>query len=433
MTEYNRFVSYIYVYENNQKTLNNGFVRVETRDSRCFVYVHMKDMYGSLQTVFDVYMVKRYGSIIRGIHLGVMKRDGNQGEFYIETQKDNIENSGISLGEMAGIVIVSSQGQKYGTCWDDEMLDMRSFQAGTETEINIPVRKSVPSSERAAEKENMQAEVKTEETGKQAITGERAQEKNPRQLQFITAPIEEKEPVTKVPKEKGIIIGSADEKVVKTESANEKTVKIEPADEKTVKTEPAKEVKGKAQTSGIDHKKAKMPSEENNKREMIGEENKNENQPGLHSESIALSVNESPENLVKEAALATVPMDYRDSVKKLTLEEKLQKIMDQGMKMYPFEDNEVEQCVRLELQDIGMMPMKFWTYVSNSFLLHSYYSYRHLILGYLKKDGYFLGVPGMGQQKDRFMAQQFGFTNFKAIRNGEEGRSDFGYWYVLLK
>lgn len=381
MTEYNRFVSYIYVYENNQKTLNNGFVRVETRDSRCFVYVHMKDMYGSLQTVFDVYMVKRYGSIIRGIHLGVMKRDGNQGEFYIETQKDNIENSGISLGEMAGIVIVSSQGQKYGTCWDEEMLDMRSFQAGTGTEENIPVRKTV----------------------------------------------------TEIPKEKSIIIGSADEKVVKTESANEKTVKIEPADEKTVKTEPAKEVKGKAQTSGIDHKKAKMPSEENNKREMIGEENKNENQPGLHSESIALSVNESPENLVKEAALATVPMDYRDSVKKLTLEEKLQKIMDQGMKMYPFEDNEVEQCVRLELQDIGMMPMKFWTYVSNSFLLHSYYSYRHLILGYLKKDGYFLGVPGMGQQKDRFMAQQFGFTNFKAIRNGEEGRSDFGYWYVLLK
>ena len=381
MTEYNRFVSYIYVYENNQKTLNNGFVRVETRDSRCFVYVHMKDMYGSLQTVFDVYMVKRYGSIIRGIHLGIMKRDGNQGEFYIETQKDNIENSGISLGEMAGIVIVSSQGQKYGTCWDEEMLDMRSFQAGTGTEENIPVRKTV----------------------------------------------------TEIPKEKSIIIGSADEKVVKTESANEKTVKIEPADEKTVKTEPAKEVKGKAQTSGIDNKKSKMPSEENNKREMIGEENKNENQPGLHSESIALSVNESPENLVKEAALATVPMDYRDSVKKLTLEEKLQKIMDQGMKMYPFEDNEVEQCVRLELQDIGMMPMKFWTYVSNSFLLHSYYSYRHLILGYLKKDGYFLGVPGMGQQKDRFMAQQFGFTNFKAIRNGEEGRSDFGYWYVLLK
>ena len=256
---------------------------------------------------------------------------------------------------------------------------MRSFQAGTGTEENIPVRKTV----------------------------------------------------TEIPKEKSIIIGSADEKVVKTESANEKTVKIEPADEKTVKTETAKEVKGKAQTSVIDYKKEKIPSEENNKREMIEEENKN--QPGLHSESIALSVNESPENLVKEAALAAVPMDYRDSVKKLTLEEKLQKIMDQGMKMYPFEDNEVEQCIRLELQDIGMMPMKFWTYVSNSFLLHSYYSYRHLILGYLKKDGYFLGVPGMGQQKDRFMARQFGFTNFKAIRNDEEGRSDFGYWYVLLK
>ena len=32
MAEYNRFVSYMYAYENNKKTVNNGFVRVETRD-----------------------------------------------------------------------------------------------------------------------------------------------------------------------------------------------------------------------------------------------------------------------------------------------------------------------------------------------------------------------------------------------------------------
>lgn len=43
MAEYNRFVSYMYAYENNKKTVNNGFVRVETRDKESSVYVNMKE------------------------------------------------------------------------------------------------------------------------------------------------------------------------------------------------------------------------------------------------------------------------------------------------------------------------------------------------------------------------------------------------------
>lgn len=115
----------------------------------------------------------------------------------------------------------------------------------------------------------------------------------------------------------------------------------------------------------------------------------------------------------------------------------LGKMMENCPGMYPFEDDSIEACVRLEPQDIGMMPIDCWAYGSNSFLLHGYYSYRHLILARVKPGKaagrkYILGVPGTRHSRESFMANMFGFREFKPIREGQEGASDFGYWYTYL-
>ena len=124
-----------------------------------------------------------------------------------------------------------------------------------------------------------------------------------------------------------------------------------------------------------------------------------------------------------------VPVDAR--------QQSFQKMLEQCPGMYPFEDDGIESCVRLEPQDIGQMPLDCWSYGSNSFLLHGYYSYRHLILAKLKtednvKENYILGVPGTQHSRDAFMANMFGFHNFKPIREGEESANNFGYWYTHL-
>lgn len=113
------------------------------------------------------------------------------------------------------------------------------------------------------------------------------------------------------------------------------------------------------------------------------------------------------------------------------------KIIEQCPGMYPFEDDDIEVCVRLEPQDIGRMPLDCWSYGSNSFLLHSYYSYRHLILARMKSESqgsevYILGVPGTQHSRDAFMANMFGFRSFKPIQEGVENPSNFGYWYTIL-
>ncbi len=56
------------------------------------------------------------------------------------------------------------------------------------------------------------------------------------------------------------------------------------------------------------------------------------------------------------------------------------------------------EILSIKPQDIGLLPREIWVYGNNSFLLHGYYNYRHLILARLNNPNgrprYLLGVPG---------------------------------------
>lgn len=88
-----------------------------------------------------------------------------------------------------------------------------------------------------------------------------------------------------------------------------------------------------------------------------------------------------------------------------------------------------EKCIRIEPQDIGILPMESWFLASNSFLLHGYYNYNHLLLGWRKEkpESFVLGVPGIYDRRERVMAQMFGFEEFCQV-NGS-----MGYWYRLIE
>lgn len=104
-------------------------------------------------------------------------------------------------------------------------------------------------------------------------------------------------------------------------------------------------------------------------------------------------------------------------------------------RIYPFEDNEIILCVKIEPKDLGYLSKEAWSLSNNSFLLHGYYSYRHLIFAKMK-DGnshrYILGVPGIFHNREKLMAKMFGFECFKSIRKRELRQGDYGYWYVVL-
>lgn len=100
--------------------------------------------------------------------------------------------------------------------------------------------------------------------------------------------------------------------------------------------------------------------------------------------------------------------------------------------MYPFKDTERGCCVKMELQDIGCLPMRFWSLSGNRFLLHGYYCYRHLLFLRGEQGEYLLGVPGIYNEKEFKNSMKYGFNIFRQI--GEEKRQGaFGYWLMKLE
>lgn len=87
------------------------------------------------------------------------------------------------------------------------------------------------------------------------------------------------------------------------------------------------------------------------------------------------------------------------------------------------------ELLQIRPADIRYLPRRLWHLGSNSFLLHGYYRYKHLILGRMaKNDTYFLGVRGSQEEREKFSARLFGFYQFLPInRNGVAG-----YWYMPI-
>lgn len=109
------------------------------------------------------------------------------------------------------------------------------------------------------------------------------------------------------------------------------------------------------------------------------------------------------------------------------------RIFSNYTRIYPFEDNTISRSVKFEPKDIGVLPAETWILSNNSFLLHGYYCYHHLIFAEIKNQhgsSYILGVPGIYHARERFMARMFGFESFIPIHKGELKQGDFGYWYL---
>lgn len=97
----------------------------------------------------------------------------------------------------------------------------------------------------------------------------------------------------------------------------------------------------------------------------------------------------------------------------------------------PFQDDEISGCVQLQPCDVARLQQASWKVGRSSFLQHGFYQYRHLLLGRRKDGSYVIGVPGIRNPQEKYMAELFGYDRFKTARLCECGKS-FGYWYRTL-
>lgn len=90
---------------------------------------------------------------------------------------------------------------------------------------------------------------------------------------------------------------------------------------------------------------------------------------------------------------------------------------------------------KIQRQDLSRLPRREWRLANNSFLLHGFYNYHHLL--YIEDgDKIWIGVPGIYHEKEKAAANAFGFSEFRRLTDvelelSEEEKNtydDFGYW-----
>ncbi len=387
MADYKRMVSYMYQYENGVKKKNVGYARVEAKNGECKITLHMQ-LPGLLDSIFPIYMIQRKKGEMELVYVGeaILKAQTMDGR--LTAKETNIMDSGYSLSDMGGVLLFLNDSVFYATEWDDkpvvlsEVLDalkLKSKKSGKNS--------SLPEKEIKDEHKPEMPEV--------LETFQREEDE-----------VDSSVPLYKLPR---------GWKTIELFQPKESRKPVNPWDIVARMRNSMRE----EQVDGTRPGQREERSEENPEEELNIEQ-----QTEQRAEQSAEQREEQREE--------SIPMEREEETEKP--ESPLaSKIFEGYPRIYPFEDNEITLCVKIEPKDIGYLPAEAWVLSNNSFLLHGYYCYNHLILAKIKEHNgyrYILGVPGIYHNRERFMARMFGFDCFKSIRKRELRQGDFGYWYV---
>ena len=112
---------------------------------------------------------------------------------------------------------------------------------------------------------------------------------------------------------------------------------------------------------------------------------------------------------------------------------KWQQLWDNYPHVMPFDDH--REYLKLKPEDLVVLTRECYPLVNNSFLLHGYYNYKHLILTKETVRGqeqYYIGAPGNFYTKEKQVAILFGFESFEGkVEPAQNG--DFGYYMIPVE
>lgn len=112
------------------------------------------------------------------------------------------------------------------------------------------------------------------------------------------------------------------------------------------------------------------------------------------------------------------------------MEDKWQQIWAIYPHIQPFQDD--REYLSISPADFVLLSGEAYRTANNSFLLHGYYNYNHLILARIEKRGevtYYIGVPGNYYEREKQVAVMFGFESFECGTEPAQA-GDFGYYMM---
>lgn len=139
-------------------------------------------------------------------------------------------------------------------------------------------------------------------------------------------------------------------------------------------------------------------------------------------------VDEEKENAFKRAE-ETVPRSLQRQMKST----KWKQLSEIYPHIRPFDDD--REYLRMAPEDLVVLAKEYYSLSANSFLLHGFFNYEHLILSKERRQDmecYYVGVPGNFYTKEKQVAVLFGFQSFEGKKEPAES-GDFGYYMIPVK
>ncbi len=133
----------------------------------------------------------------------------------------------------------------------------------------------------------------------------------------------------------------------------------------------------------------------------------------------------------KDAIASQDPVDSIEPIDSIDPIDSIEHMLKTSIKLPQFIDSPFSECVKIVPQDIGKLPMSNWKLGQNSFLTHGYYRYKYIMLGKVRfdnKETYVIGVPGVFTNKEKYLANMFGFGLFVPVKKSDTKTGCFGYW-----
>lgn len=418
MTNYNRFISYLNYYELGNKKGNVGFARVETSDEICKVTIHC-----ALKVIpkkeCKVYLLRRQTSFMLSKEVGVAEVKDGLLDVKLSYPNGLIDNEGFVFKDCIGILLMYSKDNYIGAKWDGS--NITYHEAGLIEQSNQPFkikpmednRNTQTSQESTKMQEpvkigsNIQVVPKSEVVVIEETTS--SSKKAAMIPEVDTLPKEVKEEFSEINKKSDSNRSEVEVEHSSTDTQEKKIAEVKPSDVSDQNGVKEQELIGRSFTVDL----SKLKEQESMEEEFLPPNEEEQEEDDMVSVASGCASGMNP--WVDHPAARS--------------------ILNRFVRMYPFDDGEMAECVRLEPKDIGLLPMSAWVLGNNSFVLHSYSSFRHLLFAKkLTREGceYYLMVPGFFTYREKQLAQMFGFEMFKGSRRRGPKGGEFGYWYVKI-
>lgn len=387
MADYKRLVSYIYAYPGGVRDKNVGFAKAEVRNGQFKLTVSVKGVYTDTPELFGVYVMvdgkKHQPGGFTLLKTGTVMVNQGIGQYQDLFNPMNINQSGYTFEDISGIALARENEDFYRmfSLWEDCILNTE--------DITFAQPEAAAASNPVAQADSEEVSVKEQVN---RTTGQEAERKSAE----MSGNVRESETVRR-----------------NAEDVSENEVEEAAV---TSKPETPESAQSAGQQADLQQETAQMKAQQVRAMEAVQELLfRNTNPQGTMPQNTKLQhttpQNAKPQEEMPAFEKVFINRDFIDA----------------------FEDDYFYDCVEVTPELLKQLPIEDDAVVNNSFLVHGYYNFKHILFGKVCENDnntrYFIGVPGMYCNRERFMASMFGFCNFKKSHRSDYSNPYFGYWY----